>query len=145
MKYIIILLMAVLAFSCESRIEMDMEQWGDTAFLTNVQVFKLTYDDEAKLEEWYRDPSQTITGVFWTSISEGNAVIDNENYTATVNIADGESLENVIIRFGHTAYRIEPLNGAPVAGILNDFSAKEFVYRVHSADGTTHDWTIYFQ
>ena len=145
MKYIIILLMAVLAFSCEPRIEMDMTQWGDTAFLVNVQVYKLTYDDEVKLEEWYRDTTATVTGVFWTAISEGNAVIDNTNFTATVSIADDESLENAIIRFSHTAYKIEPLNGAPVAGLINDFSEKEFVYRVYSADDTYHDWTIYLE
>ena len=144
MRNLIILLLfpvVVILSSCEPRIELDIEQWGDRAFLTNVQIFKLDIDEDAKLVEWYNN-QDPMTGVRRIIISDGNATIDNDNFTATVKLQVGESLVGTGFIFYHYGTLIEPLGGAPRAGIPNDLSARNFTYRVHSADGSQHDWTI---
>ena len=138
----LILVLAVLG-ACEPRIEMDMAQWGDNAFINNVQMFKLETQDGVKLEEYYTADSLTVTGTRQVIVSSGTAVIDEEAFTANVTLNSGESSTGIGILIYHYGTKVEPLNGAPVAGIINDFSAGVFEYRVHSADGTTHDWTIY--
>jgi hypothetical protein len=120
---------------------MDFEQWGDQAFITNVQIFKLEIDEDVHLVEWANN-EEPMTGVRRIVISTGTAVIDNENFTATVKLDDGESLVGAGFLFYHYGTLIEPLDGAPVAGIANDLSAGSFTYRVYSADGTIHDWLI---
>lgn len=127
--------------SCEPRIEMDMAAWGDQAFIENVQLFKLDIKDDVKLQEWYENET-LVTGVRNITISVGTAVIDAETFTATVTIVAGEDLSRIGIKFWHKATLIEPLGGAPKAGTINDFSARSFNYRLHSADGSEHDWTI---
>jgi hypothetical protein len=143
MKNLIILLVGIAGVisSCGPRIELDYGQWGDKAFITNVQIFKLDIDDEAKLVEWHTN-EEPMTGVRKIIISAGNAVIDNDNYTAKVKLRAGESLVGAGFMFYHYGTLIEPMNGAPKAGIANDLSAGQFTYRVHSADGSQHDWTI---
>ena len=138
---IITILFAGIFMSCEPRIELDYEQWGDNAYLTNVQLFKLDIDEDVHLVEWYTN-EDPMTGVRRIIISEGNAVIDNVNFTATVKLQEGESLVGAGLIFYHYATLIEPLGNAPKAGIANDLSAKSFTYRVHSADGSQHDWAI---
>lgn len=127
--------------SCSPRIEMDMAQWGDNAFIYNVQLFKLETQDGVQLQEYYVDGT-TLTGTRKVTVSSGTAVIDDVNYTATVTLNADESFEYIGFLFYHYGTLIEPLNGAPVAGIINDLSSGPFTYKVHSADGTTHDWTI---
>ena len=46
------------------------------------------------------------------------------------------------INFTHRALGMEPLNGAPETGVPANFSEGTYMYRVHSADGTTCDWRI---
>ena len=142
MKKFVPFLVAVLAISsCEPRIDLDYKQWGDKAYLTNVQIFKLDMNEEAKLVEWYRN-EDPMTGVRRIIISAGNAVIDKDNFTATVTLKSGESLVGAGLIFYFTGTRIEPQGNSPRAGIPNDLSAESFTYTVHSADGTTHDWLI---
>lgn len=143
MKRIILLLTlsVIVLISCKPRIEMDMEQWGDHAFIENVQLFKLDIDDSVKLQEWYENQT-LVTGVRQITVSDGTAEIDNDNFIANVKVKSGESVARVGILFWHKATKIEPLDGAPTAGIINDFSSGTFKYRLYSADGTTHDWTI---
>jgi hypothetical protein len=136
----IFLLMASL-YSCDPRIEMDMSQWGDNAFINNVQLFKLETKDGVKLEEYYVDET-TVTGTRQVIVSSGTAVIDEENYTVTVTLKATETFTGIGFLIYHYGTKVEPLNGAPVAGIINDLSAGSFTYRVYSADGTTHDWLI---
>ena len=138
---IFILLVTGILTSCEPRIGLDNGQWGDHAFLTNVQLFKLDINEDFKLVEWYKN-EDPMTGVRRIIISEGNAVIDNDNFTATVKLKAGESLVGAGLIFYHYGTLIEPQGNAPKAGIANDLSARNFTYKVHSADGTQHDWTI---
>lgn len=141
---ILLIVMIVMLSSCEPRIELDYGQWGDKAFITNVQIFKLDIDKNAKLVEWFmnQDP---MTGIRKIIISVGNATIDNDKFTATVKLKSGESLTGAGFVFYHYGTLIEPLDVAPKAGIANDLSARNFKYRVHSSDGTVHDWTIVIQ
>lgn len=139
----IVVLSVSLFSSCSPRIEMDFAQWGDHAFIDNVQIFNMQMQDQ-QLQEYY-------TGAVITPaskriyVSVGNATIDLVNYIVTVKVPSTVDLTRVGIEFFHKAVKIEPLNNAPIAGIIKDFSAKQFVYRVYSADGTTHDWAIKIQ
>jgi hypothetical protein len=129
-----------LLFSCTKRIDMDYTQWGDHAFIDNVQIFNIQMQDQ-QLQEYY------TSGVLTPAsrriyVSVGNAVIDSVNFKATVKVPATVDLTKTGIEFFHKAVKIEPVNGAPIAGIIKDFSSRQFVYRLFSADGTTHDWTI---
>lgn len=136
----ILLLMVNLLFSCKPRIEMDMAQWGDHALIGNVKLFTLKAEDQ-QLQEYFTNGLVTpaLQRVY---VSVGNAVIDTKAFTATIQTTTTVDLTKAGIEFYHQGTKIEPVNNAPIAGIMNNFSAKQFVYRVFSADGTTHDWTI---
>ena len=139
---ILVLLAAI--YSCEPRIEMDMAQWGDHAYLDNVQLFTLQVEDSVKLVEWY-ESGQVVTGVRQIIISKGNAVTDSAAFTTTVTLKPGESLDMAGFIFYHHATHIEPLEGAPKAGVISDLNGGPFKYRLYSADGSEHDWTIYIE
>jgi hypothetical protein len=136
----IVVLLGSMFTSCEPRIEMDLEQWGDHALIDNVQIFNIQTQDQ-QLQEYYTSGVVTPASrrIY---VSVGNAVIDLVNFKATVKVPLTVDLTKVGIEFFHKAVKIEPVSNAPIAGILNDFSAKQFVYKLISADGTTHDWTI---
>ncbi len=140
-KFGFIFLFMASLFSCDPRIGMDMEQWGDNAFINNVQLFKLETKDGVKLEEYYADGT-TVTGTRRITVSSGTAEIDEVNFIATVTLNAGETFTGIGFLIYHYGTKVEPLYGAPVAGIINDLSAGTFQYRVYSADGATHDWTI---
>ena len=107
----------------------------------NFSELQLDIKDDVKLQEWYENET-VVTGVRQIVISWGTAEINNDTFTASVKLHAGESLNMAGIKFWHKATLIEPLNSAPKAGTVNDFSARSFKYRLHSADGTTHDWTV---
>lgn len=136
----VVALSTSLLFSCNPRVEMHMAQWGDKAIIDNVQIFNIQLQDQ-QLQEYYTSGVLTPASRR-TYVSTGNAVIDLPNFKATVKVPLTVDLKKVGIEFFHKAVKIEPLNGAPIAGIVKDFSAKQFVYKLYSADGTTHDWTI---
>lgn len=138
--YLVVLIFAGILFSCEPRIDFDEGQWGDTAFITNVNIFTLEVD-EHQLQEYYENGTLTPARrrLF---ISTGNATIDNENFIATVTVPVSQDITRAGIVIYHQSVRVEPVGISPVAGIITDLSAKEFVYKLVSADGTTHDWTI---
>ena len=139
---ILLAFLSIAAFSsCEPRIDLDAGQWGDKAFLTNVQIFKVDVDENAKLVEWYNN-DDPMTGVRRIIISVGNAVIDKDNFTATVKLKTGESLAGSGFIFYHYGTLIEPQGDAPKAGVPNDLSGMNFTYRLHSADGSQRDWTV---
>ena len=119
----LILVCSVAIMSCKPRIEMDLGQWGDHAIIENVQLFKLDVNDEMKIQEWYENET-LVTGVRHVVISEGSAVIDNEAFTATIKLKAEEDITRIGIKFWHKAALIEPLNGAPKAGTVNDFSKR---------------------
>ncbi len=136
----VVVLSTSLLFSCKPRIEMNMAQWGDKAIIDNVQIFNIQLQDQ-QLQEYYT--SGVLTPASRRSyVSIGNAVIDLPNFKATVRVPVAVDLKKVGIEFFHKSVKIEPINDAPIAGIVKDFSAKQFVYKLYSADGTTHDWTI---
>ena len=128
-------------YSCDPRIDMDMEEWGDTAFINNVQLFKLETKDGIKLEEYYVDGT-TVTGTRQVVVSTGTPIIDEATYTVTVKLKATESFTGIGVLIYHFGTKVEPINGAPVAGSINDLSAASFQYKVFSADGSEHDWTI---
>ena len=127
-------------FSCEPRIKMDMTQWGDHSLIDNVRIFTLNSQDQ-QLQEYFTN-GMTTPARQRVYVSNGNAVIDAIASKATISVNATADITKVGIEFYHQGTRIEPLNGAPIAGILKDFSAKQFVYRVFSADGKVRDWTI---
>ncbi|MCC5937629.1 MAG: hypothetical protein JJU34_10120 [Lunatimonas sp.] len=142
-KHLIIAYIFVLGgllFSCEPRIDFDEGQWGDTAFITNANVFTLQAD-EHELQEFYE------SGVLTPArrrliVSTGNAVIENENFTATVRVPANADLTRAGIIINHQSMRVEPVGDTPPAGIISDLSSGEFVYRLISADGTRREWVI---
>lgn len=141
-KILSILASIIFLVSCQPRIEMDMEQWGDHAYIDNVEILKLEIDDEAKLSEYYQNETPIeATGVRSIVISK-KAEIDSVDFVATVKLNDGEDLKYTGLRIYHKSVMVEPLDGSPKAGIVSDLSSKSFKYRLKSADGSKHDWTI---
>lgn len=137
----LLFLILVALCSCEPRIEMDMEQWGDNSVINNVQLFKLETQDGVKLEEYYVDET-TVTGTRRVVVSSGTAVVDEVDHTVVVTLKAGETLTGLGFLIYHYGTKVEPLDGAPVAGIINDLSTGPYTYRVYSADGNYTDWTI---
>ena len=144
MKNIFFAIIACLTLlSCQPRIEMDMGQWGDQALITNVDIVKLEINDEAKLQEYYNNETPIATiGVRNIVISDGTAQIDNGGYVAKVKLKSGETLDYSALRIYHKGTMVTPINDSPKAGIITNLNARTFTYRVSSADGTKHDWTI---
>ncbi len=134
-------LITLLFYSCEPRIEMDMAQWGDHAVITDVQLFYLL-EEEHELQEYYED-GETTTGIRRQFYSI-NPSIDEDAATVNVEVSDETDLTNAGLIIRHEALKIEPVDGAPTPGFLNDFSGGPYTYRVISADGTERDWTISF-
>lgn len=140
---VLLAVMFILCISCEPRINMDMTQWGDHAYIDNVELVKLEIDDEAKLQEYYQNGTPlAVTGVRNIIISDGTARIDSVNFVATVKLKAGEKLKYAGFRIYHKGTLVEPINNSPKAGIVSDLSTKEFSYRLSSADGSKHDWKI---
>lgn len=143
MKNSLFILLLIVASACQPRIEMDMEQWGDHAFIDNVEIVKLEIDDEAKLAEYYQNETpMEITGVRNIVISEGTSAIDSLDFTATVKLKAGEDLKYAGLKIYHRGTMVVPLENSPKAGIVSDLSNRMFKYRLESADGSKHDWTI---
>lgn len=133
----------ILFVACEPRIKMDLEQWGDHAYIDNVEVIKLDTDEEAKLQEYYQNETpMEVTGIRNVVVSVGTAVIDSVSYVAKVKVKKDVDLKYAGVRIYHKCVLVEPVNGTPKAGIVTDLSEKELVYRLNSADGSRHDWKI---
>lgn len=136
MKRIIVLFaISILAFSCDQRIELDEGQWGTHADVTSgIYLFKWVLDDVALAEgdvEGAKTQSITATSTVNVDVQE-----------VIVAIKAGEDLTKAACYIYHDGVEVEPLNGAPTPGVVSDYSGKEFVYRIHSADGEYKDWTL---
>lgn len=142
MKNLIYIITSLLLLSCEPRIDLDVTQFGDHAYITNIQVFTLD-EEEHELQEAY-ETGETTTGIRRNILST-TTTVDSLQATAVTSVPAGTDLTNVGIIFNHRAQRIEPLGSAPVAGFLDDFSSGPYQYRVHSTDGTERDWTVSFE
>lgn len=128
--------------SCGPRIDLDKGQFGDHAYLNNVQVFTIT-EEEHELQEYYTD-EVTTTGIRRNILTTATT-IDSLAATASIMVPSGTDLTNVGVIFNHRAEKIEPIGSAPTAGFLDDFSAGPYQYRLFSADGTQRDWSISFE
>lgn len=133
-----LMLMVLLAFSAcmKPRAEIDDTLWGDNAVITTALLFRY---DEVKNQLGY---NEVVTGYQVVGITTASNVVDKEKATITIVAAKGTDLTKVGIRFTHLAKKIVPVNDAPTAGLIADFSKGTFVYRVYSADGTVRDWTV---
>lgn len=138
----LLMMLACLLVSCGQRIEMDMSQWGDTAFIDNVQVFTLEVEDDFKMQEYYTNDGRLVEGVRQVVISEGNAQVDLEKFVVYVKLKEGTNLDLAGFLIYHRSMKVEPLNSSPVCGIAKDINGLNYEYRLYSADGTTHDWRI---
>lgn len=140
-KFVFIFLITIAMFACDARYEIDMDQWGDNAYIYNVQVYYLSQtEDQLAL---YDETGETTTSTQRTVCSDGTAVIDDENFTVTVTLKAGYDLYDKAFLIYHYGTDVEPLGDSPEAGIISDLSTGVFQYRVYSADGSEHDWTIY--
>ncbi|WP_133779666.1 DUF5018-related domain-containing protein [Pedobacter nutrimenti] len=136
--YALTLFVLVAFSSCmKPRVELNDGAWGDNAYITGVNLFTLV---EVKNQLGYNEP---VTGYQDVGVTLTSNVLDKSKASVTIVAVKGTDLTKMGIRFTHSAKKIEPLNGAPTAGIVSDFSKGPFVYRAYSADGTTRDWTIY--
>ena len=135
-NYIALILLLAFSSCMKPRVELDDTQWGDNANITAAVLFKY---EEVKNQLGYNEP---VTGYQNVSIATPSNVVDKSQATVRIVAAKGTDLTKIGIRFSHFAKSIEPINGAPAAGIIADFSRGEFTYRLHSADGTDRDWKI---
>ena len=130
----IVAILTMITFSCEPRIGFDDGQWGTHAELTSVTYFFVWQIDDVQLNEM-------TTGAKRNPITISSDV-DEASLTNTVTVKAEYDLSKIASYIYHNGERIEPLNGAPTPGIIGDHSGKQFVYRIHSADGEYKDWTI---
>lgn len=135
------LLTLVIFSSCEPRIDLDKGQWGDNSELINVLLYVYDFQDH-ELQE-FRETGELTPGVRKVLRSTG-ASIDDVNHTASIDLPANYSLVDdvVVIAFQHNGTKVEPLNGAPTAGLPADLTNGPYTYRVHSADGNFTDWAI---
>jgi hypothetical protein len=131
-------LIALFAFSScmKPRVELNDTVWGDQAYITAAVMFR---HDEVKNQLGY---NEVVTGYLEPTIATTSNVVDKGQATIRIVTVKGTDLTKIGIRFTTFGTKIEPLNGAPVAGVISDFSKGQFAYRVYSADGTVRDWTI---
>ncbi|AIM37259.1 hypothetical protein KO02_11580 [Sphingobacterium sp. ML3W] len=124
-------------FSClKPSVELDHGAWGDNAFITSVVLFQYI---EVTNDLGYGEP---VTGYQNVGISTISNVVNKENQTITVVAKKGTDLTQMGIRFTHYGTKIEPLDNAPVAGVISDFTKGYFKYNVYSADGTIREWKL---
>lgn len=142
-KSIGLIFVFALFFSCAPRIELDEGQWGDNAFLTDVKVFVYNEEEHSLEEAELGDGTELVPGIQRKFLST-SSVVDKDAAVVDVTVPANTDLTQVGIVFRHTAKIIEPLNGAPLAGYIDDFSNGPYTYRVTSADGTVRNWSVYF-
>lgn len=118
------------------RVELDDTVWGDKAYITSAVLFRY---DTVRNQMGYDQP---VTGYQNVAVATTSNVVDRENATLTIVAAKGTNARQIGIRFSHFAQKIEPLDGAPPAGVVSDFSKGKYVYKLISADGTTRNWTV---
>lgn len=141
-NYILFIVVAFACFSCEPRVEIDYDQWGDQAFIQNVQIFGQEVKDDFQMAEYYENGDLT-TGVRRIILNGATVVIDKENFVVSITIPAGNDLSETGFLITHTSTLVEPIDEAPKAGIVSNLSVgTDYHYRLHSADGTTHDWTV---
>lgn len=142
-RYIIAIVTSwvIVLSSCEPRIDMDLAQWGDQAYIQDVQIFQYEFKDDLAMAEFYETGEYT-TGVRRVILSKTSVDIEKENFVVTITVPSLKELTEAGFLITHRSTLVEPLNGSPKAGLPADLTYGSFTYRLHSADGTKHDWTI---
>ena len=132
-----ILLTTACFTSCiKPRVELNEGAWGDQAYITSVVLFRY---DSVTNQLGYDQP---VTGYQNVAVTTTTNLIDRPTATMTIVASRGTMLNRIGVRFSHFAQKIEPLNGAPPAGVISDFSKGPYIYKVISSDGTTRDWKL---
>lgn len=132
-------LLVFILSSCEPRIDFDITQWGDHAYISNVLVFNIN-EEEHQLQDYYENGNLT-TGI-QRKFLKTSCTVDKDIASAEITIPSGTDMTQIGIVIRHEAVRIIPVGNAPKPGYISDFSIGPFVYKVVSADGTERDWTI---
>lgn len=130
------ILLSTLVSCLKPRVELDEGAYGDQAIITTALLYNYI---EVTNELGYGEP---VTGYKYTPISTPSNIVNAENATITLVTSKGTDLSKIAIRFTHKGTKIEPLEGAPVAGVVSDFSKGYFKYNVYSADGTVREWKV---
>ncbi|WP_108199935.1 DUF5018-related domain-containing protein [Pedobacter psychrodurus] len=137
------LTLVLFCFACtKARIEPDYSVYGDKAFVNSINTF---YYKEVKSNLNY---GEQVTGYQKLTVTNTQS-IDNANKKINIVLAkatgaDLTDLTKIGIAINTDAQRVEPINGAPIAGLIGDFSKGPYTYRLFSANGTTRDWTLTF-
>lgn len=144
--YIIALITFPLLFSSCLKNGLDEVEYSTECEITTV-AFEHRWTIESDVEGIYTLYFKDLTV---------NQSIDSENQTVTVELTvpgvdntftqeerEKVSLSSLACSFivSHAA-SVTPLDGAPKLGVLGDYSAKSFKYRVTSASGVYKDWTL---
>ncbi|MBD8489502.1 hypothetical protein IFO69_12170 [Echinicola sp. CAU 1574] len=134
-KLVVLFVMAIMMASCGQRIELDEGQWGTHADITSgVFFYKWELNDitlaEGDVEGARRDDITVSTEV------------DVNSLRVVSTVGADEDLSKMACYIYHDGVKVEPLNGAPTPGVVSDYSAGEFTYRIHSANGEFKDWTV---
>lgn len=127
---------SIFASCLKPRVEMDLESWGDNAYITNAVLFEYV---EVTNELGYGTP---VTGYQVKNVGTTSNKVDRDNAIITIVTQKGTDLTKIGVRFAHYGTKIEPLDGAPIAGVISDFSKGYFKYNVYSADGTVREWKL---
>jgi hypothetical protein len=140
-------IIVLFCFSCtKARIEPDYSVYGDKALVASVNTF---FYKKAKSNLGF---GEQVTGYEKVTVSNTQSIdVPNKKITLVLAKTTGSGATTVVtdlakigIAINTDAQRIEPLNGAPTAGLIGDFSKGPYTYRLFSADGTVRDWTISF-
>jgi hypothetical protein len=132
--FLLLAIIAIIALSCEPRIDFDDGQWGIHADITSGAYFFVWTTEDIQLNDM-------VTGTKKTSVTESSTV-DLDALKNTVKIKADYDISKMAMYIYHNGSNIEPLNGAPTPGVISDYSAKKYVYRIHSTNGEYKDWTI---
>jgi len=135
-KILILIAISIFAFSCGQRIELDEGQWGTFADITSggIVLFQWKLDNVTLAEG-------SVQGAKSESIT-ASTTVDAVALTVITKVKPWVDLTKAACYIYHNGSSVEPLNGAPVPGVVSDYSKLELKYRVYSADGAFKDWTL---
>ena len=134
----LLLILSICCMSClKARVEPNYSVYGDKAFIKSITTFKYK---EVTNNLNYDNP---VTGDQAVNI-KNKITTDTAGKKISIITDAGTDLTQLGIRLINDAQKIEPLNGAPAAGLISDYSKGPYVYRVYSADGTVRDWSLTF-
>lgn len=136
MKKIILYMMVLFAVvACEPRIGLDETQWDMSAEITDMFIYRLQ-QDEIELAD-----GSKVMGTKKVTVSSGYEV-DSENATVEITLKPETDRTALSCYIYHTGKSVEPVDGTPTPGILADWSASSYKFRIYQADGEFKEWTV---